>query len=336
MGAIWTRFGMRLPLVDFLQESTIANLCSWLREGATHSPGCLITLQKGNSNAPIFIIHPQGGGVLCYLDLAKALSTEETLYGLQAPGYDSDEPFLGSIEAMADRYLIEMQRITPHGPYRLTGWSMGGIIAFEIARRLEAQGELVDFLGLLDVYEPEHENGVYAVESPSVYQTQLDIAVNYLGLEPLTLTSLDEEEIYVLLLQRTKALHLTPQDAGIELIQHQVRIMMAHQLALDSYRSKTKAHIKTDIHLFRASECSDGPLIEPQRWQVYTVGKVFVIPVPGNHHNLVTPPNVFALAEAMKAALLQRSGVPEAGDKQFNPKSDQNRLVEQEFSNAIE
>ena len=308
VGAIQMRFGVKLPLVEFLQKPTIEHLCSLLRDGTVLSNKCLILLQQGTNPIPIFMVHPQGGGVLCYLHLAKALGREETVYGLQAPGYDSDEPFLRSIEEMVDRYAKEIQRVAPHGPYRLAGWSMGGLLAFEIARRMEAMGEGVDFLGLLDVPAPPREARVHANEQPFVDQNQvlLDLAINYLELERGVITDVNEDEVYDLLLQRAKDLNLIPQEARREFIQHQARIMMVNQSIIDAYWSR--AQIQADIHLFCASEYSSDqpvPLVEAEGWQHYTAGKVFVTPVQGNHHTMVRPPFVLTLAEALSAAILQ-------------------------------
>ena len=65
-----------------------------------------------------------------------------------------------TLEAMAERYLAALRRIQPHGPYRLGGWSMGGVAAFEMARRLAQAGEEVELLALLDSYAPGHPGGV--------------------------------------------------------------------------------------------------------------------------------------------------------------------------------
>jgi thioesterase domain-containing protein len=78
------------------------------------------------------------------------------VYGLQAVGLDGASRPLDSIEAMAQRYLPEIRRVQPRGPYRLAGGSMGGVIAFEIASRLMDAGETVDLLALFDTYGPDH------------------------------------------------------------------------------------------------------------------------------------------------------------------------------------
>ena len=95
-------------------------------------------------------MHPQGGDVCCYLHLARRLAGEVAVHGIESVGYNTDDHPLETIEAMADRYLTELTKVAPSGPYRLAGWSFGGNVAFEIAARLEAVGERVGFLGIID------------------------------------------------------------------------------------------------------------------------------------------------------------------------------------------
>ncbi len=77
------------------------------------------------------------------------------MYGLQPPGADDPSELLYSVEELADHYLREVRSVQPHGPYFLGGYSGGGITAFEMCRRLTAEGESIAFLGLIDSYSPE-------------------------------------------------------------------------------------------------------------------------------------------------------------------------------------
>ncbi|MGZ6507387.1 MAG: AMP-binding protein, partial [Tumebacillaceae bacterium] len=129
MSAIRKRFDIRLPLATLFQTPTVGALCARLRDTEhqlVQSGGdCLIPIQNGDAQTPpLFLIHPGWGGVLCYATLAKALGEKQSVYGIQAVGYDTDDAALTSIAEMADHYLAEILRVTPVGPYRLGGWSM--------------------------------------------------------------------------------------------------------------------------------------------------------------------------------------------------------------------
>ena len=94
-------------------------------------------------------MHPVGGNVLCYADLARRLDAGRPVYGLQAVGLDGGEP-QSRIEEMAASYLDALAAVQPAGPYLLGGWSLGGVIAYEMARQLARRGERVDLLALID------------------------------------------------------------------------------------------------------------------------------------------------------------------------------------------
>jgi len=306
MGAIRERFAVDLPLVALFRTPTIASVCEHLRTGTIPSSRCLFPLQEGNTHPPLFFIHPQGGGVLCYRLLTSTLGKETAVYGLQAIGYDSEATPLWTIEEMAERYVEEIQRVSPHGPYRIAGWSFGGNVAFEIVRRLEALGEPIDFLGLLNAYAPEQESelNVENQHQRAAERALVNLATLHLKMDKSAFEGLDEEQALTLAFERAKELRLLPQTAVIETVRRQVKIMMINQYALDAYRDS--GTIQSDIHLFRACEDNrENPrsLVDPQKWHKYTTGKMHVIPVSGNHHNLVNPPSVFALGKAIRAVL---------------------------------
>lgn len=110
----------------------------------------LVPIRPAGRARPLFLVHAVGGNVMNYRVLVDALPGEQPVYGLQAVGLDGVSAPLRSIASMADRYLEEISALQPHGPYRLGGGSMGGVIAFEIARRLRARGETVELLALID------------------------------------------------------------------------------------------------------------------------------------------------------------------------------------------
>ena len=105
---------------------------------------------------PIFLVHGAFGDASVYLPLAKRLS--RTVYGFQAPGlFDQQNPIVG-IEQIANRYCEIIRQLQPEGPYDLGGYSIGGTFAFEMSRQLQAAGQHVNSLTLIDaLYPTEHE-----------------------------------------------------------------------------------------------------------------------------------------------------------------------------------
>ncbi|HWD19234.1 MAG TPA: condensation domain-containing protein [Verrucomicrobiae bacterium] len=147
--------GRRLPLPILFRAPTIEKMAEALMESATPTLGsCLVEIQPRGSRPPIFWLHTLGGGggggLFTYRKLAEALGTDQPSYGFVAPA----QPF-DSIEAMAARYVAEMKALQPAGPYRIGGYCFGGVVAYEMARQLEAQGEETAVLALLDSSPPD-------------------------------------------------------------------------------------------------------------------------------------------------------------------------------------
>jgi amino acid adenylation domain-containing protein len=123
-------------------------LRSGIGEPAAHDS--LIELANGVGELPLLLIHAVGGTVFPYAQLAAELSGVFRVRGLEAPGLGPDGVTAATLAALAEDYSERLLAVQPDGPYRLAGWSMGGVIAFEVARRLERAGHQVASLVLLD------------------------------------------------------------------------------------------------------------------------------------------------------------------------------------------
>jgi amino acid adenylation domain-containing protein len=139
--SVQKQFGIKMPLSILFQKRNVKAFAAWMDRVSGEDEGwsSLVRLNKGG-NPPLFAIHPVGGNVFCYQPLARLLEQERTLYALQSQGLNGGAA-RGTIEAMASAYLAEIRTVREKGPYDLLGWSMGGVIAWEMARQLEEGGE---------------------------------------------------------------------------------------------------------------------------------------------------------------------------------------------------
>ncbi|MBX3712391.1 MAG: amino acid adenylation domain-containing protein [Lysobacter sp.] len=143
VSALRSRTGLGVSLGGLLESRTVARLAS-LMTGQRLS-NALVPLHAGAGPA-LFMVHPAGGSVAAYRDLARDL--DRACFGLAA-----SEPLPGTVEALAKDYVAAIRAATP-GPYAILGWSSGAVIALEMTAQLEAAGEQVTHLVVLDAPAP--------------------------------------------------------------------------------------------------------------------------------------------------------------------------------------
>ncbi|TKC09329.1 non-ribosomal peptide synthetase [Pedobacter frigoris] len=153
MVRIKNKIGKQLPLGTLFKNPTIVELAECLEAELPHaSPESLIPLQPLGKKMPLYIIHGIGSTVFKFFDFAQQLGEDQPVFGLQARGIDGTENPAETIEEMATQYITEILKSNPDGPYALSGYSLGGLIAFEMTRQLEAMGKEVRVLAMFDTY----------------------------------------------------------------------------------------------------------------------------------------------------------------------------------------
>jgi non-ribosomal peptide synthetase component F/thioesterase domain-containing protein len=142
--------GLELPLTLITEAPKFSALCEALREHRTARYTPLVPLKAGDGSPPVFFIHGVGGSVARLFPIARRMKYSGPIIGIQARGLDGEQPPHASVEEMAGEYLKEIKALQAHGPYYLCGYSFGGLVAFEIARRLTESGDEVGLVGLFD------------------------------------------------------------------------------------------------------------------------------------------------------------------------------------------
>jgi acyl-coenzyme A synthetase/AMP-(fatty) acid ligase/thioesterase domain-containing protein/acyl carrier protein len=142
--------GLEISLTLINEAPRFDQLCQALRERRAPGSTPLVTLKAGDGLPPVFFIHGVGGNVVKILPTARRVSYPGAVIGIRARGVVRGEVPHTSIEAMAADYLIEIKKRQPNGPYYVCGYSSGGLVAFEIARRLSESGDEVGLVGLFD------------------------------------------------------------------------------------------------------------------------------------------------------------------------------------------
>jgi amino acid adenylation domain-containing protein len=294
------QFSKKLPLVAFFQNPTIAQLARFLEGGATRQSS-LIALQSEGSQPPFFCVHPVGGTVFCYTELSRQLGPAEPFYALQSPGLNANEELLVSIPAMAAEYITLMRSVQKEGPYRLGGWSMGGVIAFEMARQLEQQGIPVELVAMIDSSVSGERSSARADvdEAQLLAHFALDLGLRLDRIQ-LARYMQNKDEAVVRMIAEAKQQNALPADFDAVFPQRLFEIFKNNLRAAVEYVPQPY-HGK--IIYFEAQKHPASRISMARIWKNFVPGGIEVYRVPGDHYTIMKPPNIQVLARKLAGAL---------------------------------
>ncbi|MEG4574228.1 amino acid adenylation domain-containing protein [Microcoleus sp. N3A4] len=307
MALIQQQFGKYLPLASLFQNSTIEHQASLVLQQTDCVPfSPLVAIQAAGTQPPFFCVHPVGGNVLCYFELARHLGKEQPFYGLQSAGLNGEQEPKTSIEDMAAHYIEALQAIQPSGPYYLGGWSLGGIVAFEMAQQLRDRGEEVALLALIDSYAPAVINWYEDMDEASLLVHLARDMGGLFGKElPISADELQQfppEEQLNYILERSKNLNILPPEVSLEQMRHLMRVFQANREAMLSYIPQP---YPGKMALLSASSKPLQVKLDPtQGWgELATHGLLDIQPIPGDHYAILRAPHVQLLAQQLATYL---------------------------------
>ncbi len=295
--------GRNISLSVLVRNPTVRQLVGYIRSRPeTGWPG-LVPIQESGNRAPLFIAHGLGSNLLLFRTLAEELGENQPIYGIQlaAPATPPLEEL--RLEAFAERYVEEIVATDPTGPYYLAGHSLGGLLVFEIAKQLEAQGKQVGLLALLDCdfhvaqRAPATEKQVTLqeallhwkkkferlVEDGFVNTTWRKILYNKLMLKIKILRQVHREGTYY------------PQLFGVD-----------PYIAL--FAEKYAPEPLDDNAVLFVAEDQLSPESVATGWKPVIRGKLELQKIPGAHQTMFTLPNVSVLAAELSKRIDPRGG----------------------------
>jgi len=279
--------GKSLPLAVMLQAPTIEKLASVLRGDFSEHWSSLVAIQPEGSKPPFFCIHGVGGNVVGFYELAKRMKPDFPFYGFQSQGLDGKSKLYTTVPEMAARYLEEIRAIQPRGPYHVGGFSMGGLVAYEMAQQLVASGEEVGLVVLFDTY---------ATNPKSVNESLLDLLLHPTWAHLRRLPSELRKKI-----RRTWI--------GVRLPDYLKKVMLSNTRAAEQYVLRP---FSGKVMLLRAGDSwrvADDPYAA---WTQF-VPELETIQISGTHMEILREPNVSTLAERLKGCI---HGAAESLDEQ--------------------
>ncbi len=296
-------FAIEMPLSVLFAAPTVARMAEHIATVNGHerkqSSQVLVSIQPHGASAPFFCVHAVGGQVISYAELSQELGPEQPFYGLQSPPASSFPKSGVSIEQMATLYNREIRSIQPAGPYLLSGWSMGGLVAWEMAQQLTKEGETIGLLALIDTTPPSRylEADDQANEMSMLARFALDMS-RLVGRDPGPLVeqfsqaaAQDQWEMVQETLTRYGV--LTPKTAHAEMTAL-LDVFTRNFLAIDNYSLRSS---KQPIIFFRALET---PERLSKGWAAWAGGGIHYHSVPGDHFTILRRPNVGIISKALQ------------------------------------
>lgn len=302
-------FGIELHLRDLFDATTVDEVAERIRQ-LTDDPAPVRTLHKGGTHPPLFLFHAAGGTTDVYRTLAQHLGDDRPVHGL-----DRIED-ARTVSEKARRYTEAITTTHPNGPCVLAGWSFGGFVAQETARRLTAAGRDVELVVLIDSVRPlpqpertpadrvrAHLTG-FAQHIADTYGVQLPLPY-----DELVAMDDDHERIDLVLRTLRGAVRVPP--AALE---HQ----RASYLDLRIGEAHRPGRYEGRVVLYRATEPAPHTVRDPAYerdddalgWDE-VCPRLTVVPVAGHHLSLLDPPHVDEIAAHLRRELASPEGPAE-------------------------
>ncbi|MDX6443963.1 MAG: hypothetical protein QOH71_1037 [Blastocatellia bacterium] len=303
------KLGKRLPLATLFQAPTVAQLAAVIQKDWTPAWSSLVPIQPNGSQPPFFCVHALGGNVLEYRQLARHLGTNQPFYGFQSAGLNGKLSPHTRVEEMAAHYIKEMRELQPSGPYFIGGRSLGGIVAFEMAQQLRAQGEQLGLVALLDTYPSSYAK---LLREQATVRGRFHLAVNRTKshLENLGSLSMRKKLSYLLAKsqfapqklksQLWRRLHSAFENFGRPLPRALQDIQELNSLAVRQYVPQV---YNGHVTLFWASTDLRASVDFVEGWRALASGGIDLHEIPGTHLDIVKEPHVSELASKLRSCL---------------------------------
>lgn len=291
-----TELAADLGVTDVFLAPTPRQLAARIDSASTADPtGVLVELTDGPAERPWFIVHAIAGSVFGYAALAGELADTFKVYGVQAAGLSAGSAAESSLDRMARNYLRAIREVQPAGPYRLAGWSMGGLLAFEIAQQLERDGERVESLVLLDApFAMPADGGISEVQLAAQFVADAGRTLGWPATESEPASVADQ--------LASLADRLAADGADAEAVHAELRrrfaVFAAHRQAIAGYRPAGSVRAST---LLIGAEDSPNAAAQ-RRWPEVLTGPVSTSYLPGDHYSFLQAGAVPVVAALIRQA----------------------------------
>lgn len=295
--------GKRIRLANFFEYPTVEQLAILIEHDKKQTHNSLVPIKPEGSKVPLYIVHGNGSTAFKFISFAQQLDPDQPVFGLQAIGIDGFAEPLDNIKDIAASYVSEIIAHNPNGPYSLSGYSFGGVMAFEMAQQLVAMGKTVTMLAMFEGYVINN----YQLE-PGLYKTlhrmytrvrKFLFGFYLLAKEPGRTIGykIETMKIGINHMVGKNIIKENKPDADLEFIDKTAKV---HQKAVANYRLKP---YNGDIYVFRAEKRSfyiDD--FVNMGWIPYA-RSVKIIDIDGEHMIIFDPPQNKGFAHSLQKVL---------------------------------
>ncbi len=316
-------FGVTLPLAEIFRLPRISDLSAYIAEaggGDVQSMGDdnLVLLKQGSGPANLFLFHAGDGGVDGYMELCRRLSPGMSCWGIRSDKLKDYTPVNVTIEEVAGKYCKKIRQVQPVGPYHLTGWSLGGTIAFEAARQLEAVNEKVGCCALIDALAP-HRDLVRHKEEFNL-ESEFDVIKAYFPADTVNRQDVVRlDQVWPTVIEQLEAGHFDidilkraiPQDIaeaipglarlGLRQVIEYLNLIRTYNSARNGYIPRQR--VDAGVTFFSAAE---SVAVGADGWNDYCKTPLKEYKISGNHFSILRMPGVTELARGLDQAVNQR------------------------------
>ncbi|KAL3424904.1 nonribosomal peptide synthetase [Phlyctema vagabunda] len=303
---------VEIPVITMMTNPTVRELSlalSKLREPHVYSP--IVVLQAYGNKIPLFLIHPGVGEILVFLNLAKFI-VDRPVYAIRARGFDG-EPFFEDLQEVISTYHKAIKEIQPEGPYAIAGYSYGSMVAFEITKVLERNGDRVGFLGVFNL--PPHIK--FRMRQLDWTEVILNLSF-FLGL-------ITEEYAHEI----SAEMHKLTRSEALDFIISKAPPARMIEMALDRQKLTTWANLANQMQFLGQNYEPEGkaelmdvfyaiPLVAVasnkhewrenhlNKWAEFVETPVRFHEVDGAHYTMISPENVLSFQRTLRLALERR------------------------------
>jgi amino acid adenylation domain-containing protein len=301
------RTGKKIPLSSLFEHSTVEKFAKLLLTDNEITHDFLVPIKPNGAKNPLFIVHGGGLNILNFATVIHNFDADQPVYGFQGIGPNGFDNWFESIEDMAACYIDSIVKINPKGPYALAGFSFGGVVAFEMARQLREKGQKVSIIAALDTYLDS--SYYYASNSQKKIIRYMDITRRRIFFLKEILTSW---KAFKLRTNAKKEYVLKKYFGFKDTITEQEAIALKHYIKTSAMVNKIvdRYHLvpqEFEVELFRAKD-DENYKSDPDHlgWKKAALKGVNIHLIPGDHLNIVAPPNDKILARLLQDLMDKR------------------------------